>query len=367
MQIQKTLSELIAAKIVFTDVYVRTGEPMRARTPSGWVAVNKDDVTREDMQSFLKIVAGQDWEAKLKASPTLSLDIAKTIGGSARLRCNIAYSGSPEEVIDHQPTDDITISIRKLSLVPPDFSELGLPARLLQDMLSKKGLWIVTGPTGNGKSTTLASVLQYMNANQSSHIVTIEQPIEYILRPQKSIISQKEVGNHVPSFNAGLIAAMRQRPDVILIGEVRDQDTMETLLQAGESGHLVLASLHTKNAVDAITKVTGFLQGSGSTSNKLNALASILVGVVAQNLVPSADGKNLVLAYEILMNTPEVAQLIRREEFQKLPNALEAGRKAGSVPLNDRLKELLMMKKIKDATADAVSNDPLALNKEKYA
>ena len=206
-----------------------------------------------------------------------------------------------------------------------------------------------------------------MNANQSAHIVTIEQPIEYILRPQKSIISQKEVGNHVPSFNAGLIAAMRQRPDVILIGEVRDQDTMETLLQAGESGHLVLASLHTKNAVDAITKVTGFLQGSGSTSNKLNTLASILVGVVAQNLVPTADGKNLVLAYEILMNTPEVAQLIRREEFQKLPNALEAGRKAGSVPLNDRLKELLMMKKIKDATADAVSNDPLALNKEKYA
>ena len=365
MQIQKILSDLISQKVVFTDLYIRANDPLRVRTPVGWATYGEEAVPAEDLVQFLNLLAGPNWMDRVKQSPTGSLDVAKTIGGSARLRANIARSGTLGE--EAGAVDEITVNIRKLSLTPLPFKELGLPERLLEQIVHRKGLWIVTGPTGNGKSTTLASILQHVGETQSKSIVTIEQPIEYILRPQKSIISQKEVGLHVPSFNAGLTAAMRQRPDVILIGEVRDQDTMETLLQAGESGHLVLASLHTKNAVDAITKVTGFLQGSGSTANKLNTLASILVGVVAQNLVPTADGKNLVLAYEILMNTMEVAQLIRREEFQKLPNALEAGRKAGSVPLNDRLKELLMTKKIKDSTADAVSNDPIALNKEKYA
>lgn len=372
MYIQKILTELIANKVVFTDVYLRVREPFMVRTPSGWTKYNSIPLTAEDLVSFLFVVAGKDWETRLKESATQSLDIAKTIGGSARLRCNIACSGGgiASEDLDAEPQfiDDVTVSIRKLALTPPEFKDLGLPERLLNDVLSKKGLWIVTGPTGNGKSTTLASILQHLNNTQSKHIVTIEHPIEYILRPNKSIISQKEVGLHVPTFNAGLIAAMRQRPDVILIGEVRDQDTMETLLQAGESGHLVLASLHTKNAMDAITKLAGFLNtGNGHAgSNKINTLASILCGVIAQTLVPSADGKELVLAYEVLINTSDVQQIIRKEEYQKLPNAMAAGRSAGSIPLNDRLKELIRTRKVKDSVAEAAAYDPETLKKEKF-
>lgn len=367
MLIQKILSDLIASKVVFTDVYVRAHELLMVRTPAGWSRYNQTPISVGDVTSFLEIVAGTNWREKLEASPTNSLDVAKTIGGSARLRCNIASSGASEELVNPSYVDAIAISIRKLSLVPPEFKDLGLPERLLRDIYSRKGLWIVTGPTGNGKSTTLASVLQHINATQSKHIVTIEQPIEYILRPNKSIISQKEVGQHVPSFNAGLIAAMRQRPDVILIGEVRDQDTMETLLQAGESGHLVLASLHTKNAIDAITKLTGFLQGSSPGGNKINTLASILCGVVAQSLLPSVDGKELVLGYEILINTPEIQQIIRKEEYQKLGNAMAAGRTQGSLPLNDRLKELLRSRRITEATAEAAAYDVDTLKKERFA
>ena len=370
MSIQKILSELIVTKVIFTDVNLRVGEPFMVRTPSGWTRYNATLVTREDLSDFLTIVAGKDWETRLKDSAMQSLDIAKTIGGSARLRCNIACSGGIDaEDLDvvHEYIDDVTLSIRKLALTPPEFKDLGLPERLLNDVLSKKGLWIVTGPTGNGKSTTLASILQHLNNTQSKHIVTIEHPIEYILRPNKSIISQKEVEKHVPTFNAGLIAAMRQRPDVILIGEVRDQDTMDTLLQAGESGHLVLASLHTKNATDAITKLAGFLNtGNSQGANKINTLASILCGVIAQTLVPSIDGKELVLAYEVLINTPEIQQIIRKEEYQKLPNAMASGRNQGSMPLNDRLKELVRTKKVKAAVAEAAAYDPETLKKEMF-
>lgn len=369
MYIQKILTDLIAQKVVFTDVYLRVREPFMVRTPSGWNKFNSTPITRENLVAFLGIVAGKDWENRLKASPLQSLDIAKTIGGAARLRCNIACSGGVDaEDIEgeHQYVDDVTVSIRKLALVPPEFKDLGLPERLLNDVLSKKGLWVVTGPTGNGKSTTLASILQHLNNTQSKHIVTIEHPIEYVLRPSKSIISQKEVEQHVPTFNAGLIAAMRQRPDVILIGEVRDQDTMETLLQAGESGHLVLASLHTKNATDAITKLAGFLNTGNQGNNKINTLSSILCGVIAQTLIPSADGKELVLAYEVLINTPEIQQIIRKEEYHKLANAMVAGRAQGSMPLNDRLKELVRTKKVKAAVAEAAAYDPETLKKEMF-
>ena len=370
MYIQKILTELIATKVIFTDVNLRVGESFMVRTPSGWTKFNTTPVTREDLNAFLIVVAGKDWEKRLKDSAMQSLDIAKTIGGSARLRCNIACSGrvDAEELEGvHEYIDDVTVSIRKLALVPPEFKDLGLPERILNDVLSKKGLWIVTGPTGNGKSTTLASILQHLNNTQSKHIVTIEHPIEYILRPNKSIISQKEVEQHVPTFNAGLIAAMRQRPDVILIGEVRDRDTMETLLQAGESGHLVLASLHTKNATDAIAKLAGFLNtGNNQGTNKINTLASILCGVIAQTLIPSVDGKELVLAYEVLVNTPEIQQIIRKEEYHKLPNAMASSRNQGSMPLNDRLKELVRTKKIKAAVAESAAYDPETLKKEMF-
>lgn len=367
MIIQQTLIDLIQNNIVFTDVYIRSHAQLKVRTPAGWVTKTENPLTRDDMAQFLKAVAGPDWENDLKKSETQALDIAKTIGGKARLRCNIACSGANEDLeSDYQFIDDVTVTIRKLALTPLEFKDIGLPVRLLNDVLSRKGLWIVTGPTGNGKSTTIASMLQYLNQSQSKHIVTIEQPIEYILRPNKCIISQKEVGQHTPSFNAGLEAAMRQRPDVILIGEVRDAETMNTMLRAGESGHLVLASLHTKNATDAVAKLAGFLEGANNSS-KLNTLSSILCGVISQVLLPAQDEKSLVLAYEILMNTADIQAMIRKEEFQKIPNAMATGHREGNILLNACLKELVRNKRITQQVATAAAYDVEGWKKEQYA
>lgn len=356
MTVQDIIADLIRQKITFTDVYVRVNEPLMVRTPSGWVAKTDTPLTKEEVEQFVTLVGGENWQQKLDASPTKALDVAKTIGGIARLRSNISLCGGNDD-----DTDAVAVTIRKLSLQPPTYADIGLPDALLKEILGKKGLWVISGPTGNGKSTTMASILQHINANLSRHIITIEQPIEYVLRPLKGILSQKEVGLQTPSFNAGLTAALRQRPDIIMIGEVRDGDTMETMLQGAESGHQIFASLHTKNVEDTISKMAGFLP-----RGKISSLASTLCGVISQQLLPTADGKNLVLAYEIMTTNTEVQTIIRKEEFQKIGNALANNRKTGCIPLNDCLKELLSAKRISDSVADDAAYDLDAFRKEKY-
>lgn len=369
MSIQTIIAGLVRDKKVFTDVQVRVGMPLMVRTPSGWEAFSTEPLSKEDVESFVSVVAGQKWREEIDKSPSLALDVAKTIGGAARLRCNIAFSDSTFTVSDDtetaEPLSDVEVLIRKLSLTPPDFKETGLPDAVLKSMVNQKGLWIISGSTGNGKSTTVASILNHVNKTQSKHIITIEQPIEYVLRPEKCIISQKEVGRLTTTFNQGLVAALRQRPDIIMIGEVRDADTMETMLQAAESGHLVLATLHTKNVEDAVYKLSSFLHGK--QDNKINTLASTLCGIVSQNLIPTVGGKNLTLAYEILFNVPEVQHLIRKGELQKLNNAMAANRKAGCMLLNDKLKELVRNAVISKEVAIATSYDPENFTKDLYA
>ena len=355
MIVQETITNLIREKVTFTDVYVRTGEPLMVRTPGGWIS-KTEPLTKEEVLQFVTVVGGEHWETKLNASPTKALDIAKTIGGIARLRNNISLVGGNDDDLD-----SVAVTIRKLDLQPPPYADLGLPEPLLKEILGKKGLWVVSGPTGNGKSTTMASILQHMNLNMSKHIITIEQPIEYVMRPVKGIFSQKEVGQQTPSFNAGLIAALRQRPDVIMIGEVRDSETMETMLQGAESGHQIFASLHTKNVEDTISKMAGFLP-----RNKISSLASTLCGVISQHLLPTADEKKLVLAYEIMINNTEIQNIIRKEEYQKIGNALANSRKYGCVTLNDRLKELLQRRMVTDKVADESAYDLEAFRREKH-
>lgn len=369
MSIQTTIAGLVRDKKVFTDVQVRVGMPLMVRTPSGWEAFSADPLTREDVEGFVTVVAGPKWKEDMEKSPSMALDVAKTIGGAARLRCNIAYSDATfiideagENAEQSQPENEVEILIRKLSLIPPEFKETGLPPEVLKNMLTQKGLWVISGSTGNGKSTTVASILNHVNKNQSKHIITIEQPIEYVLRPEKCIISQKEVGRMTTTFNQGLVAALRQRPDIIMIGEVRDADTMETMLQAAESGHLVLATLHTKNAEDALYKLTSFLH----QDNKINTLASTLCGIVSQNLIPTVGAQNLTLAYEVLFNVPEIQQIIRKGEFHKLTNAMAANRKHGCVLLNDKLKELVRNGVISKEVAMATAYDQESFNKELY-
>jgi twitching motility protein PilT len=218
-----------------------------------------------------------------------------------RLRCHVYRSSGGRKVV---------ISIRRLPLEPISLDKLGLPAYVKTVLEGTRGIVLVTGPTGSGKTTTIASLLDHINRTRNSHIVTIEQPIEYYIEGRQSIVSQREVPTDTASFSAGLREALRQKPDVIMVGEVRDLDTADTVLQAGESGHLVFATMHTSSAISTLTRLLSFFPHE-QRERHANSLANSLVGVICQSLVPSEDGQDLVLASELLFNnTQQVSKLL---------------------------------------------------------
>jgi len=212
---------------------------------------------------------------------------------------------------------------------------------------------LITGSTGAGKTTSTAALLDYLNTTRSAHIVTIEQPIEYVIAPKKSIVSQKEVGADVTSFSAGLREALRQRPDVIMVGEVRDPETADTVLHAGESGHLVFATLHTSSAIGALNKMLSFFPME-QREQRAAALADALVGVVCQSLVPTEKGDAFVLASEMLFNNNnQIAQfLTNAEKFALLPEYMRRKEDHMSRCLNDSLAALVASRTI--STKDAM-------------
>jgi twitching motility protein PilT len=348
MIILNKIIALLNSGIVFTDVYARSHDALMIRTPAGWVSATDAPLTAQDVEVFIEPIAGEGWKTRLEDAGG-ALDVAKTLNGVVRLRCNLFTCGGNEDQKEY------AVSIRKLPVVPPAVSAIGLPETLIRTISRSKGLWLITGPTGNGKSTTIASILEHINQHESKHILTIEQPVEYVMTPKKSIITQRDVGVHTSSFNSGLFAALRQRPDIIMIGEVRDRETLETMMQAAESGHLVFSTLHTKNVEDAIIKIGGYFPEN--KDQKMMSLSMTLAGVISQVLVPSIDKKSLVLAYEVFVNSPEGQSVIRKDEIQKLRNVIQSTKSIGSCLMNDTLETLVKSKKISVDTALDVSYD----------
>ena len=209
-----------------------------------------------------------------------------------------------------------------------------------------KGLILVTGPTGSGKTTTQAAILDHVNAHKAVHIVTIEQPIEYILSARKAIVTQRDVPGNVPSFAVALQAAKRQRPDIIMIGESRDRDTVDTMLHAADSGHLVIGTLHSRSAEEAFDALLGFYSGD-EIAHKRGLIASVLICIVSQVLLPNREGDRLVLACELLVNNPATAQVIRQGKFAQIENTIAtAGARDGSCLLNDILAEKVRRREV---------------------
>jgi twitching motility protein PilT len=284
------LDELIAlvnSGQSFSDIHLEQDMPMMIKTPRGWRQVSVEPVTLEDMVPLLKAI-DEDWEDKIIDSaidrPFVLTDY--------RLRCNVYRMSSGSKV---------TISIRRLPLHPMPLDKTGLPQYVKTVLEATKGIILVTGPTGSGKTTTIASMLDQINATRSAHIITIEEPIEYQLQRKQSIISQKEVPTDTASFFSGLREALRQKPDVLMVGEIRDFDTADTVLHAGESGHLVLATMHTNSAVSAISKLLGFFPAE-QRDQRAAALANSLIGVIFQSLVPTEQGDEVILAHEMVFN-----------------------------------------------------------------
>ncbi|MBN3853196.1 MULTISPECIES: type IV pilus twitching motility protein PilT [unclassified Paraburkholderia] len=283
----REILELIDLPQTFTDIHIEQDRPIMIKTPRGWLPVGEEPVLFDEMRPMLASIE-PEWETLIQHG---AIDRPFVLT-RCRLRCNLyrTYGGRK-----------LVISIRRLPLQPLALDKLGLPAYVRSMIDSAKGLILVTGPTGSGKTTTIASMLDYINRNRTSHIVTIEQPIEYELECRSSIVSQREVPTDTPTFPAGLREALRQKPDVIMVGEVRDPETAETALQAGESGHLVLATMHTGSAIATLTRLLSFFPAE-HRERYAATLANSLIGIVCQCLVPSADGESFVLASELLFN-----------------------------------------------------------------
>jgi twitching motility protein PilT len=340
--------DLVNSDLVFTDIHIEQDAPIRIKTPREWRTVGSEPVLFEEMHELLNSI-DYDWENKIRAG---AIDHPVVLTKS-RLRCNVYRTQGGRNVV---------IAIRRLPLQPLALEATGLPLYIKSMAEAAKGLVLITGSTGAGKTTSTAALLDYLNGTRSAHIVTIEQPIEYVLPAKKSIVSQKEVGTDVASFSAGLRDALRQRPDVIMVGEVRDAETADTVLHAGESGHLVFATLHTSSATGAISKMLSFFPMEQRQQRSM-ALADALVGVVCQSLVPTEQGDGFVLASELIFNNNhQVSQFIGNpEKLPLLPEFMKRKEDNMSRCLNDDLAALVAKKTISAKDAMRAAYDRIEL------
>lgn len=281
------LQRIAEASIPFTDFLISAGDPITVRNASGWVEESSIEGFSHAEVEALLYTLDPEWEREL-ASGRMSKTMP-TESWQLRISAYMAFAGT-------RPM----LSVRRTPRYPLPLDKIGIPVNVRMMLENARGLIFVTGATGAGKTTTMAALVDDINARRRSHIITIEDPIEYMYRPDKAVFSQREVGVDTPSFQEGARAALRQRPDVVVIGEIRDKETMETALLAGESGHLVIATLHANNAYGAIQKILSYFPGEHE--NRLMSLAANLVGVIHQVVLPHVDGQNIVIASELMFN-----------------------------------------------------------------
>lgn len=271
-------------------------------------------------------------------------------------------SGARQRVNVFRQSGRLACCIRLLNDKIPSLADLKMPAVLTELSEKKKGLILVTGPTGSGKSTTLSAMMDYINHNRSCHIITIEDPVEYRYVPDKATIHQREIGRDVLSFSAALRSALREDPDVILVGEMRDYETISLAMTAAETGHLVLATLHTSGAAQTIDRIIDACPPHAQEQVRTQ-LANMLQGVISQTLVPTADGKGRVAAHEILIGTEAVKSQIRANKIPQIESSMQAGARQGMCTLNDNLTKLYKRGLISYETAMEYSSDKNEMEK----
>lgn len=235
---------------------------------------------------------------------------------------------------------EVGLAFRVVSTIIPNINSLNLPSGLKKLLDLNSGLILVTGPTGSGKSTTLAAMVDYINDNRSSHIITLEDPIEFIHTNKKSIITQREIGTDSHSFPAALKAALRQDPDIIMIGEMRDLETISIALTAAETGHLVLATLHTLSAAQSISRIIDVFPANQQRQAQV-MLSNSIAGVISQRLIPDKNGKGRHLASELMVATPAIRNLIREDKLHQIYSAIQTGGKMGMQTLDSSIQKLI--------------------------
>ena len=336
-----------------SDLHIKAGNGVRIRINGILYKMESPHLTREDVVSLLKEVLRSRFEELVKNK---SIDFSYKLNENYRFRANAFFQ-----------IDGPSVVFRVIPLKIPTIDELGLPP-IISKMANEteRGLVLVTGVTGSGKSTTLASMINEINHKKYKHIITIEDPVEFVHKDDKCLINQRNLGEDTLSFASALRAALREDPDVILVGEMRDRETMEIALHAAETGHLVFSTLHTLDAKETINRVIGVFPPEEQTRVRL-VLASVLEGIISQRLVPTVDNKR-VAAMEIMIKTPRIKELILKERDTEIKDAIEEGKQIyGTQSFDQHLVDLVISGKVSEDVAKdyATSRDDFILRLKK--
>jgi twitching motility protein PilT len=320
-----------------SDLHLATGNPPILRIHGELQRVDFPPLENDALKAMLYEIAP---EYKIKVfEETGDVDFGYEIPGVSRFRANFFNQKNGIGAVFRQ------IPSKVLSFEDFEKMDTPLPPVLKKFGMLQKGLVLVTGPTGSGKSTTLAAMLDYCNKNRRDHIITVEDPIEFVHESKNSLVNHREVGVHTQGFASALRGALREDPDIILVGEMRDLETIELAITAASTGHLVFGTLHTQSAAKTVDRIIDVFPSE--QQNKIRAtLSEALRGVVAQNLFKRVDKKGRVAALEILVFTTAVANLVREGKTHQIPGMIQVGKKLGNQPLDDAIMEHLRMKRI---------------------
>jgi twitching motility protein PilT len=310
-----------------TDIHIQVGLPPMFRVRGKLVSHDSPDLTAEQCEALAFSIMSED--QKKTFSERLDCDFSYGIPGIARFRINVFRQRA-----------SVAAAFRRIPYKIPDVDQLGLPPGILELLKLKRGLVLVTGATGQGKSTTLASLLDRMNQERQLHIVTLEDPVEYLFQHKSSIVVQREVGIDTLSFASALRASLREDPDVILVGEMRDVPTIESALTAAETGHLVFATLHTKTPAQGIDRIVDVFPPHQQQQARVQ-LANVLHAVVTQQLIQRKDNDGVALAIEMLMVSPAIRNLIRECKTFQIQSLLQTGASSGMLTMENSLKGLV--------------------------
>jgi len=329
-----------------SDLHIKAGDVFRARIDGKLVAMTKQALTPEQTRAIaMRLIANE--KVRERIDSLLDYDCSWGAPGIGRFRVNILRQRS-----------SFMIVMRVIPFKVPSIGELGLPSVLERIALTERGMILVTGVTGSGKSSSMAAMISHINTNSEKHIVTLEEPIEFLHRDVRSSITQREIGVDTENFRQGLKAALRQDPDVIVLGELRDPETIDTAMKAAETGHLLLATVHTPDAQSTIMRVVSMFPPEEQEVVRLR-LAESLHAVVSQRLMPRMDGKGRAVACEILINTPTIRDLILQNNVGEIRDYMAEGRdQYGMQTFDQHLAEMVTQGMVSFEVALAASTRP---------
>ncbi|UCD18544.1 MAG: type IV pilus twitching motility protein PilT [Candidatus Zixiibacteriota bacterium] len=345
VSLRELLEEMV--KMEASDLHLTVGTPPVVRVDGKLVRTQHDMLTADDTKKLAYSIMNE--KQRLKFETSSELDLSFGIEQLSRFRCNVFMQRG-----------NVAVALRQIPYKVKSFEELGLPKVISEFATLPRGLVLVTGPTGSGKSTTLAAVIDKVNRERQSHIITVEDPIEYLHRHQSSIVNQREVYSDTSSFAAALKYALREDPDVVLVGEMRDLETIEAAINISETGHLAFATLHTNSTAESINRIVDVFPTNQQEQIRVS-LSFTLQAIVSQCLIPRIGGGR-VIALEIMVCTPAIRALIRDDKVHQIYSMIQSGQKYGMKTMNQSLAELYNGGKITVGDAMSFSSNIQELN-----